>query len=363
VRILFLQRQPCIRALKYAVGLKTLLPTVRLGFAYQGRTLSEWYGTGDSEFERWWRLDDPISGIGHAISEFAPDVIHSHNLPDSLTVAALKVVDSQIPVIHDVHDLQSLRRTPYEDGFPEPANPLGLEKQAIEGSAAVVAVSDDLLGEIQRRHIPPARTLAFPNYALRRDLPTSLQDPERRRNGRPTLVYQGTLATNGGHYDLRDLFKAIVAQDVRLDVYPARPAGQYRELGDARPSLRMHETLDPSSLMRRLPRYDFGWAGFNDALNAAHLNTALPNKVFEYLGCGLPVVTLRHQAIKRLVEDEGVGAALTTLDDLQGQLAGLDIVAMRRRVAAARVRFTVEANIGRLVELYESVIGSGSRRG
>src|SRR5918992_21869 len=110
-RVLFIQQQPCIRALKYAVGLRA---------------------------------------------------------------AALGVVDGRVPVVHDVHDLQSLRRTPYEDGFPEPDDPLGLEKQAVEGSAGLVAVSDELLEAIRARPAPPERTLVFPNFALRRDLPRRL---------------------------------------------------------------------------------------------------------------------------------------------------------------------------------------------
>ncbi len=44
MRVLFLQRQPCMRALKYAVGLRSAFPRMRLAFAYQGKTLSEWYG-------------------------------------------------------------------------------------------------------------------------------------------------------------------------------------------------------------------------------------------------------------------------------------------------------------------------------
>ena len=57
MRILFLQQQPCVRALKYAVALRSAFPRIQLGFAYQGKTLSGWYGSGDELFERWWDLD------------------------------------------------------------------------------------------------------------------------------------------------------------------------------------------------------------------------------------------------------------------------------------------------------------------
>ena len=61
MRVLCLQRQPCIRALKYAVGLRSALPDLTLGFAYQGLTLTEWYGTGDELFDEWWHLGHPIA--------------------------------------------------------------------------------------------------------------------------------------------------------------------------------------------------------------------------------------------------------------------------------------------------------------
>ena len=356
MRVLFLQQQPCMRALKYAVGLTGARPEWRLGFAYQGKTLTEWYGSGDELFERWWDLgDDPAGALPAAVAEFRPDVIHSHNLPDSLTVLANELTDGRVPVIHDVHDLQSLRVTPYETGFPEPPNTAELERRAIEESAALVTVSDELLAAIGARHRMPARTLAFANYALRRDLPAHLE-LGRRRNGIPRrLVYQGTLSTNDGHYDLREIFRALVAHGVTLDVYPSREVTAYRELAAEVPGLRYHDTVDPATLLRTLPRYDFGWAGFNAELNAAHLDTALPNKVYEYLGCGLPVLTLGHRALRRLLEETGLGLALESPADVAKLLDG-DVAALRRRVAAARMTFTVEANIERLAVLYDELV-------
>jgi hypothetical protein len=358
MRILFLQQQPCVRALKYAVALRSAFPGIQLGFAYQGETLSGWYGSGDELFERWWDLgSEPLKGLREVGEEFRPDLIHSHNLPDSLTVIALELFAGRVPIVHDVHDLQSLRRTPYEHGFPEPLDALALEQLAIEECSALVAVSDELLEEIRSRYHLTASTLVFPNYALRRDLPPVLP-PAGRRNGRPPrLVYQGTLSTNGGHYDLRTIFRSIVGEGVSLDVYPSRAVPAYAELAAGLDGLRAHRTLPPSRLLAALPGYDFGWAGFNSALNGAHLDTCLPNKAYEYVGCGLPVLTLRHRALTRLVGDGHLGLSLATLNDLLAQLAAADVVAMRSRIADARLELTVEANIHRLAALYSAVAG------
>jgi glycosyltransferase involved in cell wall biosynthesis len=352
MRVLFLQQQPCMRALKYAVGLAGGAPEIELGYAYRGRTLSELYGSGDEFFECWWPLGrDPATTLPSILDDFAPDLIHSHNLPDELTVLALDETAGRIPVIHDVHDMQSLRRTPYEDGFPEPPDPEALESRAVQESAALVTVSPELVDALAARHRLPDRVVTYGNYGLARDLPFALPPDRPRRSGPARIVYQGTLSANGGHYDLRELFSAIVAQGLSLDVYPAREVPEYRSLQ----GVRVHETLPATRLLRELAQYDFGWAGFNSALNGAHLDTVLPNKLYEYLGCGLPVITLEHRALRRMLLEEGVGIALADVSDLSCALAEADVGALRARVAAARERFTVEQQIGRIAGLYREV--------
>jgi hypothetical protein len=131
----------------------------------------------------------------------------------------------------------------------------------------------------------------------------------------------------------------------------------YVELATELRGLRAHATLPPSALLAALPAYDFGWAGFNSTLNGAHLDTCLPNKAYEYIGCGLPILTLRHRALARLVGDRHLGLSLATLDDLLEQLASVDVVELRYRIAAARLELTVEANIHRLAALYLAVAG------
>ncbi len=348
MRVLFLQQQPCMRALKYAAALRAEFPKTRLAFAYQGKTLAGLYGSGDELFERWWNLgSEPRKALEAAARQFRADVIHSHNLPDSLTALALELFAGRVPIVHDVHDLQSLRKTPYEHGFPEPRDPLVLERIAVEQSSALVTVSRELLDEIRSRHHLRAPTLVLPNYALRRDLPAVLPPADRRNGHRPRIVYQGTLSTNGGHYDLREIFSAIRSEGLSIDVYPSRPVSGY--------GARVHATLPPAQLLAELPQYDFGWAGFNSTLNGDHLDTCLPNKAYEYIGCGLPVLTLKHRALTRLVEGGRLGLSLETLDDLGGQLAAVDVVELRRRVAESRHELTVEEHIHHLSGLYETV--------
>jgi glycosyltransferase involved in cell wall biosynthesis len=357
MRVLFLQQQPCGRARKIAAGIHAARPGIELGFAYQGQTLTELYGSGDELFDRWWDLgDDQAASLPGVIETFDPDLVHSHNLPDSLTVLAQELVGGRVPIVHDVHDLQSLRRTPYENGFPEPRDPLELERRAVEGSDAVSTVSEELLDVLASRYRLPPATAVFANYALRDEVPSRLPPRERRDAWPPRLVYQGTLSTNGGHYDLREIFAALVGTGATLDVYPSREVPAYRELAERTPGLTVHDPLPAAELLQRLPEYDFGWAGFDSHLNRAHIDTALPNKLFEYLACGLPVLTLGHRALGRFLRERGLGVVLASPADLSAELARHDLGELRARVAAARPTMTVEGNIGVVLRLYDELV-------
>lgn len=369
-RVLFVQRQPCIKTWKYAVGLRAAIPGLVLGFAYQGKTLSGLYGGGDELFDEWFELPvEPDDRLAEVIADFAPDLIHNHNLPDVLTVACQRVLgaDRRVPVIHDVHDFQSLRKTPYEDGFPDPEDPIAAERAAVENSDALVTVSDRLMEEIRARYAVPPINVVFPNYALAQHLPAVEElpaVPQRLVHSaeRPLrVVYQGTVSVAHGHYDLREIFAAIAGTGAELHVFPGRgPMPEYLELAERFPTLTIHQTLPSTELLATLPRFDVGWAGFNDTLNDAHLATVLPNKGFEYVGCGLPILTFEHDALARWVRTEGIGVVAGSLAELPRVLTQTDFAPMARRTREIRDSVTIEGAVGGVIEqVYRPLLAAG----
>ena len=64
-----------------------------------------------------------------------------------------------------------------------------------------------------------------------------------------------------------------------------------------------HGHLNPKILLQEITKYDFGWAGFNNATNKKHLDVTLPNKLFEYIACGLPVLSFPHRTQKKFIMD------------------------------------------------------------
>lgn len=123
-------------------------------------------------------------------------------------------------------------------------------------------------------------------------------------------------------------------------------------LFDPAPNIFYHPSLAPDKLLKEITQYDFGWAGFNDTLNRVHLNTVLPNKLFEYIACGLPVISFPHEALKRFLETHRLGLVIDAVSGLTERLRDPGMAAIRENVRAHRWDFTVETNIGCIVNMY-----------
>jgi glycosyltransferase involved in cell wall biosynthesis len=358
MNLLFVQEQPCIRALKYAEGLCEICPGIRIFFAYRGKTLTELYGHGDECFASWFPLgEDPAAVLRSIISQHGIKLIHCHNAPDTLTNLCIKLFRGVIPVVHDIHDLMSVRQTVYEDGLERMEDSSiwqQWERQAIENSDAVIAVSDEILDITCRKgyRLPPI-TCVYPNYIPKRFIPKMVLEAHRNTSVRPIrIVYEGFVSSNGSHYDLRQIFQSLAKEGIEVHIYPSRDNLDYESLAVSSPNIVYHPSLPPERLFKEIRKYDFGWAGFNSTFNTAHLDTVLPNKAFEYIACGLPVISFPHAALKRFLDTQRLGLVIEKISGLTDRLRSPNMAAIRKNVIRRRWDFTVEENIKAIVDIY-----------
>lgn len=364
MHLLFVQRQPCIRALKYAEGLGKGHKDIRFSFAYLGKTLSELYGHGDECFQAWFPLgNDPAAALQRIVATHDIDLIHSHNAPDTLTNLCIDLFGGEIPIVHDIHDLLSVRQTAYEDGLggaDGAADWRGEERRAIEGSDAVIAVSGEIFNIARRQGYRfPEITHVYENYIPERFIPEKIPDIDPVSSGRPIrIVYEGFLSTNGAHYDFRTIFGTLAAEGIEVHIYPSRENQEYRALADSVTNIIYHPHLPPEKLFEEITQYDFGWAAFNDTFNQVHLDTVMPNKLFEYIACGLPVISFPHKALKRFIKRHRVGLVIDTVSGLAERLRAPEMVAVRESVRSCRWDFTVEKNMKWIMNIYLQLCGA-----
>lgn len=367
LRILFLEPQPCIRALKYAIALRHYLKSkVAVFFGHLGYSLTELYGFGEEYFDQTTRLDSVriCDSLRRIIGKWRPQIIHSHNAPDMLTVAAIDVAEG-IPVVHDIHEILSI----HNSGFFEDDDADRLkryreeERIACEQSDGRIYATEGIERYIQQQYNTASQDdIVFYNYASESLMPCSFSG--KISTGETHVVYIGciTSVVEGSHYDLREIFRRIADHRIHIHFYPTsnhitKSNASYRRMAESNPFIHCHEHLDHRRLLYEITQYDFGWAGLNGARNKKHLDIALQNKVFDYIGSGLPVLAFHHKTIQDFIQKHGVGLIVNDIDELPELLRNADCDRLRDRVVRTRHRLTFESNIPRLVDFYSRIVG------
>jgi len=362
--ILFLQPQPCVRALKYAQGLRYAMNNrIRLVFGYLYHKLNRLYGYGDELFDDFTKLKKrniPYE-VRKLVNKVGPDLIHSHNAPDFLTVAAIEATNS-IPVIHDVHDPLSLRNTNYyADGRQESLLFQEHERIANEESDGRIYVTEGVKDYVQAKYSVKAKNdLVYQNYVSGSLIPIQLNKKLSAMDGEIHIAYAGSLTSmiKDSHYNLEKIFSEIAKQNMHIHIYVPREDITYRKLAESNKYVHYHGQLNRKHLLQELTQYDFGWAGFNCSKNGAHLDVAFPNKVLEYLAAGLPVLAYPHRTLKSFIEGHKVGIIFNTIVELKKKLAysRKELERVRLNVLKKRKSFTVEDHAYQLVNYYNFIL-------
>ena len=361
MNILFLRPQPGIRNLKYALAFKNGGFDVNIIHGYTCKTLTEYYGYGDEYFKKFVKLDleNLERDIRRVMKSYHIDLIHSHNAPDYLTVAAIRAVDDT-PIIHENQDTISLRKTPYSPGAyseNDVKKQLMNEKVANEQCDARIHVTEEMLEYIRKKY-GSKRDIVFYNYMSESMMPNSFKEKLSKKDGNVHIVYEGSLSSFiGDHYDLAEIFEGIASHQLHIHIYAANSNLDYKNLAEKNSFIHYHGHLDPRQLFEEITKYDFGWAGFNDAKNKPHMDVALPNKTMEYLACGLPTLSFPHEAQKRFIKKYGVGIIIDDLETLPQKLSDRNLLKkVQENVLRKRLHFTFEKNIGKVIDLYQTLI-------
>jgi glycosyltransferase involved in cell wall biosynthesis len=238
--------------------------------------------------------------------------------------------------------------------------------------AALVTVNQPLAEELGRRY-HPRRTVVVHNAPARWDPPPERPDLIRAVSGipadEPIALYHGGFSLHRG---LEELAAAILEPGLeRVHAvylgYGGQRAMLERLAADPRYRGRLHviDAVPPEELLPWVASADVGVM----PIQASTLNHRLssPNKLFESLATGLPVVVSDFLEMRRIVledPDGPLGAVCDPADPASVAAAIRSILelgpeqrdALRRRcLRAAHERWNWETESARLVALYDSL--------
>ncbi len=291
-----------------------------------------------------------------------PDVVHAHDaamlLPGLLVARRTGAL-----LVYDSHELAT--SVPYRERFWA-WFVAALERLAVPRADAVVTVSDGIAERLRERyHLTSSPTVLRNVSALSTDGAGS-GGGLRTRLGlgeQPLLLHQGAAATGRGAEDLVRA-AALVLQAHLVFLGDGEPACEAR-VGDLAAELgvsdRVHllASVPLERLLEHTREADVGLSMLEDTCENHRL--ALPNKVFEYVAAGVPVVVNDLPELRRLVGEYGIGWVAEGADPeplaatLRTALEQRDDPALAERLAVAgrELRWDVEQR--RLIALYDEL--------
>jgi glycosyltransferase involved in cell wall biosynthesis len=299
-----------------------------------------------------------------------PSVIHAHDT-ETVEMAAGVAQELRVPFVVDAHELwlERVRR----DRSPLYARLARryfarVERRLLPRAAATITVSDPIAEHLRRRY-DLASVLVLPNYPLPaeppspplqlRDLPGAGGVPADA----PIVLFIGNATEGRGVDSLVEAMKQV--PEAHLVLLGA---------GDQEPSVRAlarrHHVSRRVHVTPRVPTEQVVAYAASATVGVATIPPAslsyrysLPNKLFQSMQAGLPVVASNFPQVRRVVEESRAGTTVDPEDAdaiaaaIRGYLDDPDRAAAEgaRGMAAVRDRFNWRSVAPALVDLYRSL--------
>lgn len=340
--VLFVQDAPCGRTDKISSVLKAMGVVTQNAFFIGPSRMPEAYCKQNAFYS----FDSLLEFVDN--SDF--DIVHCSNEPDIL---ANLLLHCNKPVVFDTHDLITARDT--KSSFQTYFLEYTANKFAA-GNMYVGAYYRDL--QIQRYGVAPERCFLLPNLPLEKQLPASIHKKPKlsASDGELHLVYEGGISDNrASNRFMEDLWRTITKANIHIHYYSKQNIDYCKALEQTTPYLHYEGNLAGLELIYDMTQYDIGSLLLNPIDKNADM--AYPNKLYEYLAAGLPVISNLTVPLDFLREHRA-GGGLDLQGDIQGQL---------REIAEIRVpdgylrenKLTMDAWADDILAFYKKIIKCG----
>jgi glycosyltransferase involved in cell wall biosynthesis len=266
----------------------------------------------------WWA--EPVAEVENFLRSFAPDLVHTNNLPGISTGIWKQAHELGIPVVHTLHDYHLLcpRTTLIRpDGAPCRPSPLlcGLRTRRLSrwaaGVSVVIGVSAHVLGRHQGffGEAVQRRVIRAPLTALEGTTPPAIPAGKLR-----TIGYLGALAPAKGIELLLAAAPALSERGITLRV---AGDGPLRHAVQAAPGVDYLGRLEGEALSAFRTGCDAG------VIPSQWEEPGLTYVLFEWLASSRPVLATRRGGLAEAAGLGGVTVIEPTVEGLLAAVAGL----------------------------------------
>jgi len=311
----------------------------------------------------WWRI------LRIALRERA-DIYHFHD-PELLLPAGLIKLLTRRPIVYDVHENYP-QDILTKEWIPGPLRRLVssifrvFEDTAVRGVDGVVVVNRHLEGRFEGK----ARVVRVANYSRLDNHVNSKRDTDRREPGaRPYFVYAGRVSDDRGLHECLRALESLGEEGAEILC-----AGRIGHVANRQlRALLQHAHTDvPFKYLGLLPYeaipplFEGALAGLLCFQPTPNNVLGTPNKLFEYMSAGIPVIASDFPFIREVVAEADCGLLVQPDDTRQIASAMAHLLHHPQDAArmgenglrAARERYNWQGEEKKLLSLYETLLGT-----
>jgi len=286
------------------------------------------------------------------------DIIHCSNEPDYLT--ALLIQFSNKKIIHDTHDMVSLKR---ECSMDELVNEYVANVKA-DGN---LYVTDEYANIARNKFgVDSDKIMVIPNLPLKEFLFADKIEKRSLADGQIHCVYEGSITREHkkSHRFLEPIFLKIAESHIHVHIYLPSTCnflveeGYMERLEQMNPYIHFEGCLEPKRLISELTQYDIGLAMYNvTERNKAHLANGSATKFYDYLAAKLPIAVADIDTHRKFVEENCVGKVIDLQDNILKQLEEVSSIKISDNILEEKKMYCdLYADV--LIEFYEKILNN-----
>jgi hypothetical protein len=268
------------------------------------------------------------------------DLIHVHNEPTWLATVC-KMVRPEIPVILDCHDLDTIRG---ETGSMEE------EKDAF-GKVDGLIFPSQAYQTLSKKHFrfkQPSEVI----YSMVND-ELFVPPQQSRVNG---VMYQGGIGLAGdeqdfAYRDFTEVAELLKEVGIAFHMYSGHSIAPIMEQYGERGAL-LHPKIHYATLLQEQTRYDWGLIGTTGRHH--QWDASMPNKLFEYVLSGLPIICLNAKEPGEWVKEHGLGVCISDPAEIPGIY--YQHKRIRKHLKKYQTKWSMEQQVDKIKAMYDRLV-------
>lgn len=232
------------------------------------------------------------------------DVLHCNDLGTlPIGVIVKKLYNKDIKIVYDAHEYET--ETHYTKGFRKIMVKV-MERVLIKYVDKTITVSSKIADEYVRLY-----NIERPSLVLNTPLLQEVKKKDlfRERFNIPKsskiFLYQGALNRGRGIEMILDAFSSLEAKQIVVFMGYGILEGEIKKYSQKYPNIFLHEAVSPEKLLSYTSSADFGISLIEDS--CLSYRYCLPNKMFEYIMVGLPVIVSNLPEMVKIIEANYIG--------------------------------------------------------